>query len=165
MTTIIESGSTYTEEFVAFRAEHMECSDPSGDADQSTQFHDGTSHYVTFEACQQGCLHDDSCNGMIEYGTDICDTVIDPLSQRPVCSGKSRKRVLLRCHLYIEMIILPRQARDKHRESTQKRTRFCRRPRALRRRKPLHLLPRDGHLRGANSTPQLHDLADAPHPR
>ena len=36
-----------------------------------------------------------------------------------------RKRVLLR-HLYIKMIVLPRQARDKHRESTQKRTRFCR---------------------------------------
>jgi hypothetical protein len=37
-----------------------------------------------------------------------------------------RKRVFLRCHLYIKMIILPRQARDKQRESTQKRTRFCR---------------------------------------
>ena len=34
-----------------------------------------------------------------------------------------RNRVFLR-HLYIKMIILPRQARDKHRESTQKRTRF-----------------------------------------
>eukprot|EP01043_Picozoa_sp_COSAG02_P027199 COSAG02_NODE_1593_length_11778_cov_25.088792_6_plen_871_part_00 len=87
VTTIIESGSTYTEEFVAFRTEHMECSDPSGDADQSTRFHDGTSQYVSFESCQQGCLHDDSCNGMIEYGTDICETHIDPLSQRPVCSG------------------------------------------------------------------------------
>ena len=30
-----------------------------------------------------------------------------------------RKRVFLR-HLYIKMITLPRQARDKHRESTQK---------------------------------------------
>ena len=28
------------------------------------------------------------------------------------------------CHLYIKCIILPRQARDKHRESTQKRARF-----------------------------------------
>eukprot|EP01046_Picozoa_sp_COSAG06_P020299 COSAG06_NODE_1481_length_9319_cov_264.596963_9_plen_293_part_00 len=28
--------------------------------------------------------------------------------------------------IHIKMIILPRQARDKHRESTQKRTRFCR---------------------------------------
>jgi hypothetical protein len=27
-------------------------------------------------------------------------------------------------HLYIKMIILPRQARDKHRESTQKKDRF-----------------------------------------
>ena len=38
-----------------------------------------------------------------------------------------RKRVFLRCHLFVKMIILPRQARDKHRESTQKWTRFCRR--------------------------------------
>ena len=29
-------------------------------------------------------------------------------------------------HLYIKCIILPRQARDKHRESTQKRAVFCR---------------------------------------
>jgi hypothetical protein len=37
-----------------------------------------------------------------------------------------RKRVFLR-HFYIKcIIILPRQARDKHRETTQKRTRFCR---------------------------------------
>ena len=35
------------------------------------------------------------------------------------------KRVFLR-HLYIKMIILPRQARDKHSRETQKRTRFCR---------------------------------------
>jgi hypothetical protein len=27
-------------------------------------------------------------------------------------------------HLYIKMMILPRQARDKHRETTQKRDRF-----------------------------------------
>jgi hypothetical protein len=38
-----------------------------------------------------------------------------------------RNRVFLRCHLFVKMIILPRQARDKHRESTQKWTRFCRR--------------------------------------
>jgi hypothetical protein len=30
-------------------------------------------------------------------------------------------------HLYIKCIILPRQARDKHRESTQKMAVFCRR--------------------------------------
>jgi hypothetical protein len=32
-----------------------------------------------------------------------------------------QKRHFLRCHLYIKMIILPRQARDKHSESAQKR--------------------------------------------
>ena len=36
-----------------------------------------------------------------------------------------RKRHCLR-RLYLKTIILPRQARDKHREGTQKRTRFCR---------------------------------------
>jgi hypothetical protein len=36
---------------------------------------------------------------------------------------KTRQRVLLR-HLCINMIILPRQARDKHRESTQKKDAF-----------------------------------------
>ena len=35
-----------------------------------------------------------------------------------------RKRVLLRHLIYIKTIILPRQARNKHRESTQKRTRY-----------------------------------------
>jgi hypothetical protein len=34
-------------------------------------------------------------------------------------AGRLRKRVFL-SHLYIKMITLPRQARDKHRESTQK---------------------------------------------
>eukprot|EP01046_Picozoa_sp_COSAG06_P040978 COSAG06_NODE_5025_length_3782_cov_10.424654_3_plen_94_part_00 len=36
-----------------------------------------------------------------------------------------KKRVFLR-HLLLNMIILPRQARDEYRESTQKKTRFCR---------------------------------------
>jgi hypothetical protein len=35
--------------------------------------------------------------------------------------GAGDRTVFLR-HLYIQMMILPRQARDKHRESTQKRT-------------------------------------------
>ena len=39
---------------------------------------------------------------------------------------------LLQCHLYTKCIILPRQARDKHRESTQKRvTRFLRHARVI----------------------------------
>ena len=38
--------------------------------------------------------------------------------------GEKTGSVFLRCHLYIKMILLPRQARDKHRESTQKRGRF-----------------------------------------
>ena len=37
------------------------------------------------------------------------------------CPVEVRKTHFLRCHLYIKTIILPRQARDKHRESTQKR--------------------------------------------
>ena len=35
-----------------------------------------------------------------------------------------RKRVFLRCHLYIKMIILPRQARDKHSQNSKKSTVF-----------------------------------------
>jgi hypothetical protein len=31
-----------------------------------------------------------------------------------------RKTAFLRCHLYIKTIILPRQARDKHRENSKK---------------------------------------------
>ena len=36
------------------------------------------------------------------------------------------KRHFLRCHLYIKCIILPRQARDKHRENSKKEWRFLR---------------------------------------
>jgi hypothetical protein len=42
-------------------------------------------------------------------------------------SGKKQTQVRKRhflSHLYIKCIILPRQARDKHRESTQKKCRF-----------------------------------------
>jgi hypothetical protein len=38
-----------------------------------------------------------------------------------------RKRVAFLSHLYIKVIFLPRQARDKHRENTQKKMPFCRR--------------------------------------
>jgi hypothetical protein len=38
--------------------------------------------------------------------------------------GHRGKDTPLLCHLYIKCIILPRQARDKHRESTQKRVAF-----------------------------------------
>jgi hypothetical protein len=41
----------------------------------------------------------------------------------PGCVVQVRKRVLLR-HFILKAIILPRQARDKHRENTQKETRF-----------------------------------------
>jgi hypothetical protein len=40
------------------------------------------------------------------------------------CYRQVRKRVFLRSHFILNMIILPRQARDKHRESTQKRVVF-----------------------------------------
>jgi hypothetical protein len=39
---------------------------------------------------------------------------------RPAIQGQVRKRHFLRCHLYIKCIILPRQARDKHRENSKK---------------------------------------------
>jgi hypothetical protein len=38
-------------------------------------------------------------------------------------NGVVRKRInLLRCHFIYKMIVIPRQARDKHRESTQKKS-------------------------------------------
>ena len=36
--------------------------------------------------------------------------------------ARPRNRVFLRCHFILKMIILSRQARDKHRESTQKKS-------------------------------------------
>ena len=39
---------------------------------------------------------------------------------RPAIQGQVRKRHFLRCHLYIKCIILPRQARDKHRDNSKK---------------------------------------------
>jgi hypothetical protein len=46
------------------------------------------------------------------------------------CYRQVRKRVFLRSHFILNMIILPRQARDKHRENTQKE--WCFRQRGLR---------------------------------
>jgi hypothetical protein len=41
----------------------------------------------------------------------------------PGANGRGKKTVFL-SHLYIKMLILPRQARDKHREKHSKRDRF-----------------------------------------
>jgi hypothetical protein len=40
------------------------------------------------------------------------------------CGGPTGKNTHLQRHLILKTIILPRQARDKHRESTQKRDAF-----------------------------------------
>ena len=104
--SIIEAGSTFTETFVPFRDEHMECA-TTGDSSQSTQFFDGTYQYVSFAQCQQGCTEEESCNGMIEYGTDVCDPSnqhTDVLSQRPVCTdthqpGRCVAEDLCTCYL------------------------------------------------------------------
>jgi hypothetical protein len=52
---------------------------------------------------------------------------LDKRDQIALCTAfkvsSIRKRVLLLCHFCIEVIFLPRQARDKHGESTQKETR------------------------------------------
>ena len=45
---------------------------------------------------------------------------LDWKSGQPNAKYWVKKRHFLRCHLYVKCIILPRQARDKHRESTQK---------------------------------------------
>jgi hypothetical protein len=45
----------------------------------------------------------------------------------PNAPTQVEKRHLLRSHLYIKMMILPRQARDKGKEALKKRVPFCRR--------------------------------------
>ena len=82
-----------------------------------------------------GSAHTSDTSGWTQHGNDMI--VLSGRQQRgkdrkpgsraiPQILGTVRKRVFLR-HLYIKMLILPRQARDKHRESTQKQTRFFRR--------------------------------------
>jgi len=67
-----------------------------------------------------------------QFGEAAFDAVFDKgtlqsvlLMRGGIELSQVRKRVFLR-HYTLKMMILPRQARDKHRESTQKRTRFCR---------------------------------------
>jgi ABC-type xylose transport system permease subunit len=43
---------------------------------------------------------------------------------RLISNRKVGKNAFLMSHLYIEIILLPRQARDKHRESTRKKRAF-----------------------------------------
>jgi hypothetical protein len=50
----------------------------------------------------------------ISFVTSVKDTYL--------FSATVKKRHFLRCRLYLKCIILPRQARDKHRESTQKQS-------------------------------------------
>ena len=59
--------------------------------------------------------------------------------------GMGQKTPFLRCHLDINCIILPRQARDKHRESTQKRMAFSSRA-SLRIAGRRHCRPRNSRL-------------------
>jgi hypothetical protein len=49
-----------------------------------------------------------------------------PLPLRPCRACAVGKRVFLRCHFILQMITLPRQAREKHSKTTLKKTRFCR---------------------------------------
>jgi hypothetical protein len=88
---------------------------------------------------------------MANYTTSVVGNVSIEWIARVVGESKARKRQHFLRHLYIKCIILPRQARDKHRESTQKKCRFpsgdpllcvCRtegRPRAL---QPGSVVPR-----------------------
>jgi hypothetical protein len=67
-----------------------------------------------------------------ENCTTMCDgQIIDKRFNANPTGGrrKGEKTCLFLRHLYIKCIILPRQARDKHRESTQKREAFSCRPR------------------------------------
>ena len=60
-------------------------------------------------------------NGRKQFAR-IGNSCSEELRVLAMLQSQVRKRVFLRCHFILKMIIiLPRQARDKHRESTQKR--------------------------------------------
>jgi hypothetical protein len=70
-----------------------------------------------------------------------------------------RKTAFLRCHLYRKTIILPRQARDKHRESTQNRCRLSQAEGGswrMLRETPATLLSANGNLPAAPQTHHAH---------
>jgi hypothetical protein len=58
-------------------------------------------------------------------GNEDDEGIIDTAesSSSPATSPNAGEKTALFSHLYIKTIILPRQARDKHRETTQKRRR------------------------------------------
>jgi hypothetical protein len=58
------------------------------------------------------------------FAGGIADEGVHPAGEEVPAECRCEKRHFLRCHLYIKTIILPRQARDNHRESTQKRVAF-----------------------------------------
>ena len=61
------------------------------------------------------------------YLLDLLHSYVDVVGHASPMPYWVRKRVF-RAILYQKIIILPRQARDKHRESTQQKTLFCRSP-------------------------------------
>ena len=74
-------------------------------------------------AAGDGLSHDDLESGMSGVSVRRADSAssfeVENLGTFEVAV---KKRHFLRCHLYRKGIILPRQARDKHRESTEKKS-------------------------------------------
>ena len=67
-----ESSFSTTYSVIHKAAECNSGSASTGGAGQSTPWRTPLSKYVSIEDCQKACDGDDTCNGMIEYGSGIC---------------------------------------------------------------------------------------------
>eukprot|EP01046_Picozoa_sp_COSAG06_P023945 COSAG06_NODE_1925_length_8052_cov_11.269584_2_plen_147_part_00 len=72
-------------------------------------------------AHKQGCGFDSACLLLLFRPARASQ---EPADCDPWTEEEVRKRHCLRCHLYIEVIFLTRQARDKHRENLKRETVF-----------------------------------------
>ena len=88
---------------------------------------EGPEEAAAAAAAGDGLSHDDLESGMSGVSVRRADSAssfeVENLGTFEVAV---KKRHFLRCHLYRKGIILPRQARDKHREHSKKEWRFLR---------------------------------------
>ena len=86
ITTITQTTGAFVEDFHV-QHEQMECSD-GDDAGQSMQYKKGIDQYVSLSDCERACQVEEQCNGMIEYGLNICtEKEIDPNSGLMECTA------------------------------------------------------------------------------
>jgi hypothetical protein len=103
ITTITQTLATFVEEFHV-QHEQMECSDATGENDQSVQYKNGLDQYVSMSDCERACQVEDECNGMIEFGLHVCTrTTTDPMTGLTSCDGMDEGRCIAedRCTCYL----------------------------------------------------------------